>query len=286
MADGSDFSHYVVARWPDLVGGLEDEGVPADDARTAVAQALLASRRSWSRRVREEDVDVTLWAEVRERTGLPARPGRPAPHGVRRPDPADPPEPWLDRAERLRAARRRRGARLGVVWLAAAAVLAAGWVWWAGRPAPREVREEANSLPVIWYAQGHLHLEDVVVELPDVEEFVAWGSGAAAVLRSGDVVGVDADGDVHELDRAPEALSETPAPPSYVPPGEYDVLVQSAPVPGGGWVHLIDSSRREGVQDTVRQSESGRRALVVCSADLTCGAPRTVVEADGSIRLR
>lgn len=285
MTDDTDFAHYLAARWPDLVGALEDEGVPGDDARLAVAQALLASRRSWSRRVREENVDVTLWAELRERGGLPARPGEAAPHGVRRSDPADAPDPWLEQAGRLRARRRRRGVRLGVAWLAGAAVLAAVWVWWAGRPEPREVREEANTLPVIWYAQGRLHLEDVVVELPGVEEFVAWGSGAAAVLGSGDVVSVDADGDVHEIDRAPATLTDAPDPPPYLPLGQYDVLVQSAPVPGGGWAHLLDSSRREG-QDAVRQSESGRRAIVVCTADFVCGEPRTVVEADGSIRLR
>lgn len=286
MTDGSDFAHYLAARWPDLVGGLEDEGVPPDAARLAVAETLLASRRSWSRRVRDEDVDVTLWAELRERAGLPARPGVAAPHGVRRPDPTDAPEPWLERAEAARAVRRRRSARLAVVWLAALAVLAAGWLWWAGRPAPREVRQETNALPVVWYAQGRLHLEDVVVELPEVEEFVAWGSGAAALLRNGDVVRIDADGDVHEIDRAPEALADPPDPPPYLPLGQYDVLVQSAPLPGGGWAHLLDSSRREGVQDTVRQSESGRRALVVCSAESVCSEPRTVVEADGSIRLR
>jgi hypothetical protein len=74
MADGSDFSLYVAARWPDLVGGLEEEGVTPDAARLAVAHVLLASRRSWSRRVREENVDVTLWAELRERTALPPTP--------------------------------------------------------------------------------------------------------------------------------------------------------------------------------------------------------------------
>jgi hypothetical protein len=40
------------------------------------------------------------------------------------------------------------------------------------------------------------------------------------------------------------------------------------------------------VQDAVRQSETGRRALVVCTADSSCGEPRTIVETDGSIRLR
>jgi hypothetical protein len=173
-----------------------------------------------------------------------------------------------------------------VVWLAAVAVVVAGWAWWAGRPAPREVRQEANPLPVVWYAEGRLHLEDVVVELPEVEQFVAWGSGAAALLRSGEVVSIDGDGDVHEIDRAPESLTDAPSPPPYLPLGQYDVLVQSVPVPGGGWAHLLDSSRREGVQDEVRQSESGRRALVVCTADFVCGEPRTILEADGSIRLR
>ena len=60
MSDGSDFARYVDARWPDLVGGLEDEAVPGDEARLAVAETLLASRRSWDRRVREEQVDVAV----------------------------------------------------------------------------------------------------------------------------------------------------------------------------------------------------------------------------------
>ena len=40
-----DFGRYLDARWPDLVGGLEDEGVAPDRARLAVAETLLASRR-------------------------------------------------------------------------------------------------------------------------------------------------------------------------------------------------------------------------------------------------
>jgi hypothetical protein len=281
-----DFGRYLDARWPDLVGGLEDEGVAPDAARLAVAETLLASRRTWARRTREEQVDVTLWAEVRERAGLPARPGEPVPHGVRRPDPRDTPDEWLARAAVRRAARRRRSLRRGLVGLVVLAVLGSGWAWWAGRPAPHEVREEANPLPVVWYARGELHLEDVVVELPGVDEFVAWGSGVAARMGSGEVVRVEADGDVHEIGDAPTALDDPPEPPTFLALGRYDVLVQSVPVPGGGWAHLLDSSRRASVQDAVRQSESGRRALVVCTADHVCGEPRTIVETDGSIRLR
>lgn len=285
-ATDSDFGRYLDARWGDLVGGLEGEGVAADDARLAVAETLLASRRSWSRRVRDEQVDISLWAEVRERAGLPTRPGEAVPHGVRPFDPRDAPEVWLARAEERRAARRRRSAFRGLAWLAVAAALAAGWAWWAARPAPHEVREEANPLPVIWYAEGELHLEEVVVELPAVVEFVAWGSGAAARLSSGQVVQVDSDGDVHEVDDAPATLDDPADPPPFLALGPYDVVVQSAPVPGGGWVHLLDSSRRESVLDGVRLSESGRRAIVVCTADFSCGQPRTIFEADGTIRLR
>lgn len=286
MSADPDFTHFVDARWADLVGGLEDEGVAPDDARLVVAATLLDSRRSWARRVREEQVDVSLWSELREHTGLPARPGETAPHGVRPRDPRDGPEEWFAEAERLRSVRRRRGIRRGVGWFAVAAAVVAGWMWWAARPDPPDVREEANPLPVIWHAQGELHLAEVVVELPDVEEFAADGSGAVARLSSGSIVRVDADGDVEELTAEPSALERVAAAPLYYPPGRYDVQVQSAPVPGGGWAHLIDSSRRDSPEDAVRQSESGRRALVMCTVDLECAEPITVTQGDGSIRLR
>ncbi|GAB3023057.1 hypothetical protein GCM10011376_38960 [Nocardioides flavus (ex Wang et al. 2016)] len=285
MSDGSDFARWVDARWPDLVGGLEDDGVAPDDARLAVAEVLLASRRGWDRRAREEQVDLAVWAEVRERAGLAARPREPAPHAVRARDPRDGPEPWLAEAARLRSARRRRTARRGVVAATVVAVLAAGWAWWAAQPSPPEVREETNELPVAWYAEGELHLDEVVVELPGVEEFVADGDGVAARLRSGDVVRVGADGAVDALDRAPEALTEPQPAPAYLPPGRYDVRIQSVPLADGGWAHLIDSSRRDGALDAVRQSETGRRALVVCPTVSACEPPVTIV-GPSSIRLR
>ena len=286
MSADPDFTRYVDARWADLVGGLEDEGVAPDDARLAVASTLLASRRSWARRVRDEQVDVSIWAEARERAGLDPRPGETAPHGVRPRDPRDGPEEWFEHAGHARAARRRRGARRFAVGLVVGALLVTGWAWWDARPDPPDVREEANPLPVIWHASGELHLAEVVVELPDVEEFAADGSGAVARLRSGAIVRVDADGGVEELTEEPSALDRVAAAPLYYPPGRYDVQVQSAPVPGGGWAHLIDSSRRDGPQDALRQSESGRRALVVCTVDLECAEPVTITQGDGSIRLR
>lgn len=285
MSANLDFDRYVDARWADLVGGLEDEGVPAPDARLAVAETLLASRRAWARRVRDEQIDVSVWAELRERCGLPARPGEAAPHGVRATDPHDGPEEWLDEAGLRRAARRRVGARRGVGGLAVAAALVAGWMWWAAHPAPPDVREETNALPVVWYAEGELHLTDVVVDLPGIDEFVSVGPDVVARMRTGDIVRVDGGGAVTALDDEPAALDQPVPGPSYMPPGRYDVGIQSVPVPGGGWAYLIDSSRRAGQQDAVRQSETGRRALVVCPTVSTCGEPVTFA-ASGTIRLR
>ena len=288
MSDRSDFATYVDARWSDLVGGLEDEGVPGERARVVVAGALLAARRSWERRVREEQVDVTLWAQVRERAGLPDRPGEPVPHAVRARHPSDVPEEWLVRAGRLRAARRRRDARRVLLGLAVVAALGAGWAWWAARPDAPAVREEANPLPVAWYAEDELHLRDVVVELPDVEAFVAdFSDGSAVVvrLRSGEVVRVDGEGMVHPVDEVPDALDTVPIPPPVRGLGPYDTLVESVPLAGGGWAHLVDSARRAGAEDELRQSETGRRAVMVCSTEWTCEQPVTVV-AGGVVRLR
>ncbi|GAA1931672.1 hypothetical protein [Nocardioides hwasunensis] len=284
MPDG-DFERYLDARWPDLVGALEADGVAPDEARLAVAEVLLARRRSWDRRTREEQVDVTVWAEVREQAGLPVRPGEPVPHGVRRHDPADAPDEWLLEARALRGARRRRGVRQGAVGLVVLVVLAAGWQWWASRPPPVEVREEVNTLPVVWYSQGELHLEQVVVTLPDIEEFVASGPAVVARLRSGRVVRIDQDGTVESSD-VTAALDDPPQAPRFIAFTQYDVVVQAAPVSGGGWAYLLDSSRRDGQRDAVRQSETGRRALVVCTSELMCSDPRTIVESDGAVRLR
>lgn len=281
-----DFAAYVAVRWPDLVGGLEADGVAPDDARLAVGSTLLAHQRGWSRLVREQQVDVVLWSEARERAGLPPRPGEAAPHGVAVPDPADPPEPWLARAREARSVDRRRTVRRSVIGLAVLALLAAGWAWWAARPVPPPVREEANPLPVVWYSGGELHLARVVVGLPAVDEFVADGDDVVARLGDGGYVRVRADGDVEELDAEPTGLADNRPAPAYLPPGRYDTRLQSVPLPGGGWAHLIDSSRRTGSQDAVRRSESGRRALVVCPTASTCESPVTISGTDASIRLR
>lgn len=284
MTAEPDFTHYLDARWADLVGGLEDEGVAPDTARLAVAETLLASRGSWRRRIENEQVDATLWAEIRERAGLRPRPGEVAPHAVRTPDAADLPGPWLEEATLLRSQRRRRGVRLGLLAAVVAMIAGAGWAWWASQPPAPEVREEANVLPVPWYAAGELHLSDVVVELPGIDSFVADDEEVVALMTSGAVKVVRADGDVDDLDTAPPELSEPPV-PDGLPTGRYDVVVQSVTTAEGGTAHLLDSSRRIDDGGALRLSETGRRAVVVCDADGSCAAPRTLVTGSQSIRL-
>ncbi len=290
MAAETDFTRYLDARWADLVSGLEAEGVDPDAARQAVAEALLGRRGSWAQRVRSEQVDQTLWAELRERTSLPPRPGAVAPHAGRALDPADLPEPWLQRAEVIRGARRRRSARLALAGAALAVVAGAGWGWWASLPSPPPVRAEVNTLAVPWYAAGDLHLAEVVVELRGVSAFAAQGDDVVVQMTSGEVQVVRADGDVDDLDEAGAELTEVLAAGSSlssagVPLGRYDVILQSVPTADGGTAHLLDSSRRTDDRGALRLSESGRRAVVICDPDGVCEPPQTLVTGSQSIRL-
>ena len=96
---------------------------------------------------------------------------------------------------------------------------------------------------------------------------------------------MDAEGEVEPADETPDALDAVLTPPPLRGLGPYDVLVESVPLAGGGWAHLVDSARRAGAEDELRQSETGRRAVVVCPTEWTCDEPVTVV-AGGTVRLR
>jgi hypothetical protein len=138
---------------------------------------------------------------------------------------------------------------------------------------------------VTWYAAGELHLEKVVVELPGIDAFADWDGGVAVRLTDGRLLMVRPDGSVVDLDEEPPPLADPPEAPPYEG-GPYDVVVQSVPRPGGGWAHLLDSSRRTAQRDEVRSSETGRRALVLCTESGQCGLPRTIQEGTVTIRLR
>lgn len=290
MVVDDDFTGYVRARWKDLVSALEEDGIAPETARLAVAEVLLASRRSWARRVAHEQIDQVLWAEMRQRVGLSTAPGAVPPHATRSLDVVDPTEPWFERAGVRRAARTRRNVRRGVLSCAGVVIAATGWSWWASLPTPPPVREETNQLPVPWYAAGDLHLAEVVVELPDIEAFAPTGDDVVVRMASGQVRVVRADGDVDDpsISRA-EVRDVLGAAASVtdveVPLGPYDVVLQSVSTADGGSAHVIDSARRADDGGALRQSESGRRAVVICDADGACGAAKTVVAVSQIIRL-
>ena len=280
----ADFVDYLHARWPRLVAALEAEGVRPDDARLALAEVMLVRRRGWARLVREEQVDLVVWRDVRERVGLPVT-GTLPPDVGSRPSAADSPEEWLPRAAASLRRRRLRGLRRGVVALVAVVLLLVGLAWWDARPDPPAVREEANPLPLPWYAADELHLAEVVVELPRVEAFAEVDGGVAVRHTDGRVVLVEPDGDVEDLAEEPAALADPAEAPPYRT-GPDDVVVVSVPLAEGGWAHLLDSSRREAFEEGLRMSETGRRALVLCTEAGDCGPPQTIVEGTTAIRLR
>lgn len=284
MVADADFSDYLQARWPLLVAALEREGVASAEAHLAVAEVLVANRRGWRRLVDEESVDVHVWQALRERAGLPDQPGSTPPVttvGVDPTRPVDRPEPWLERAEALRRRRRWRDVRRYLLGLVAAALVVAALVWWGSRP---DVREETNPLPVPWYAGEELHLAEVVVELPDVDSFVAFGDGAAVRLEDGEVIEVDGDGDVSALDDPPQDLVFPPSLPDYLPFGRYTYVVQGTVLPDGGRAFVLDS-RRGDRNNSLQIPTSSHRVLVLCEPGGSCRKAEGGIPAEG-FRLR
>lgn len=287
MVADADFSDYLQARWPVLVAALEAEGVPPDAARLAVADVLVAHRRDWRRLVAEENVDVRVWQAAREHTGLPPRPGSAPPVtsvAVDASQPVDDSDPWMERAETRRRARRWKAARRWGAGLVAAAVVVAGLVWWGVWDRAPAVRQEANPLPVVWYAGDELHLEDVVVELPDLHSFVSFGEGAAVRRRNGEVVQVHADGAVSPLADTPTELLFAPQLPDYLPFGRFTSVVQGAPASGGRWAYVLDSRRRDS-EDSLQIPVSAHRILVLCDAAGVCQQAESGIPAE-DFRLR
>ena len=97
---------------------------------------------------------------------------------------------------------------------------------------------------------------------------------------------MDAEGEVEPADETPDALDAVLTPPPLRGLGAYDVLVESVPLAGGGWAHLVDSARRAGAEDdaaAVRDGASRRRGVPDANGRAT--TPVTVV-AGGTVRLR
>ncbi|MEO5664921.1 MAG: hypothetical protein ABIR39_16750 [Nocardioides sp.] len=184
-------------------------------------------------------------------------------------------------AEELERPRRRR---FTLYALGALAVVAAVVAVVSLQPTPPAVRTEANRVPVPWFADGELHLADVVVSLPRAGSFAPLDDGVVIEDADGSLLMVDADGAVSDFDAA---LPDVPAPEVPTPydvdaPTRLDVTL----APGGEPVHLmeISLSRHEG-EIYLRNSETVRRMFLICR-DAGCTSMRRVVVAGADVRLR
>lgn len=110
-------------------------------------------------------------------------------------------EAVLGRDQERHRRRRRTVVRRTLTVAAPVALVAAGLAWGLSGGAPAEealaavaVDRAENPADVAWYADGRLHLEDVVLDIPAVRQFEPVWDGAAYGDEQGRVVFVDADG--------------------------------------------------------------------------------------------
>lgn len=240
------YDEFVAARRSSLV----DELGGGAEVEAAVDRALARCRGGWSRLEQTTDVE----AHVRDLV-----------------------------ADELERPRRRR---LTLYALGALALLSAGAVIVSLLPAPPVVREEANPVPVPWFADGELHLADVVVPLPGAGTFVAVGDDVVIEDDDGSLLLVEADGGVSDFDEAMPEVPEPDVPAPYDAGGAYARRLGVTLAPSGEEVHLMEiraSGPEAGVY--VRLSETTRRMFLVC---LTAGCTmiRRVVVPGNDVRLR
>lgn len=237
---------FVAARRSSLV----DEFGGGAVVEAAVDRALARCRRGWSKLEQTTDVE----AHVRDLV-----------------------------ADELERPRRRR---LTLLAAAALALLAVGAVIVSLLPAPPAVREEVNPVPVPWFAEGELHLADVVVTLPGAGTFVPVGNSVVIEDEDGSLLLVEADGRVSDFDGAMPDVPEPDVPAPYDASGAFSRRLGVSLAPSGEKVHLMEiaaSGPDAGV--FFRLSETARRLFLVC-LNPNCTTVRRIVVAGNDVRLR
>lgn len=240
------YDDFVAARRPALV---ERAGGGAA-AEAAVDRALARCRRRWATLERTTDVEGHVRQLVADE---------------------------LDRP-------RRRRLTLGAVGVLA--LLIAGAVVISLLPAPPSVREEANPVPVPWFAEGELHLADVVVSLPGAGAFAPFEDGVVIEDEDGSLRLVDAEGDVSDFDEAMPDVAEPDVEAPYDGRDAYTRRLGVSLAPTGEVVHLMEiaaSGPEAGV--FFRLSETARRLFLVCG-DPGCAVRQRIVVPGNDVRLR
>jgi hypothetical protein len=241
------YDDFVGARRSALI---EELGGGAD-AEAAVDRALSRCRRGWTRLEQTTDVE----SHVRDLA-----------------------------ADELDRPRRRR---LTIAALVVLALLAAGVAAVSRLPAPPEVRVETNPVPVPWFAEGQLHLAEVVVTLPGAGAFVPLDGGGVVIEdEDGSLLMVGPDGEVSDYDEPMPDVPEPEVPVPYDYGGDISGRLAVAVAPGGESVHLMEiaaAGPEAGVY--TRLSETISRMFVVCTTPQCTTQTRFVVKGR-DVRLR
>ncbi|WP_372728463.1 hypothetical protein [Nocardioides sp.] len=208
MREDGDFDAYLAARWRTLVQSLVERGCSVPEAERIALEALVRLRPRWRTVRAAGDVDAAVHHELdagverrrrarRRRRVAEATPGA-APGGHLPPQLAGQVPPTPQAIAREVRARRRRARRTATA-VTVALLLVAGLTGWllardttgARQLARAPTSAGINPAPVAWYANGSLHLDRVVIELPPMRDLALVSGGAVYVDADDTVVLVD-----------------------------------------------------------------------------------------------
>lgn len=252
-----DFSSFVRARWTELTDELVDEELTRAQAQQAVVRGLADCQAGWRRVLAEENPEVVVRDAIayHRSSTLPEEPV------------TDP----LAAIAAVRAQRRLRIVRLSLVAGVAAVVTAALVMFWPHRPGypqpPRHV--ESNPLPVAWWYGGELHLEKLVLEIPEVTDLARFGDEVWVVTPK-DTLAIDAT--TGETSSAPTTLMGK-FPSRRGLPIPHQELIPASQVarswtrtPAGNFVYAVQHRANEhAADDSIRLSTSGPWLILQCS---------------------
>ena len=256
-----DFASFVRARWTDLTDELVEEGLTPARAHQAVVRGLADCEAGWRRVLAEENPEVVVRDAIRHHLE----------QSHREDDlPEEPVTDPLAAIAGVRAARRRRIARLSAISGVAAGVTAALVLAWPHEaPFPQPPRHaENNALPVAWWYGGQLHLEKVVVELDGVTAVRQSGDLVLVRMGSRGVTAFDRSGAVVPTPDVPvEGLFPGAGPlphPELIP--DTQVARSWTTTAAGNFVYAVQHRANEHAADeSIRLSASGPWLILQCS---------------------
>ncbi|HCB07941.1 MAG TPA: hypothetical protein DEQ43_27420 [Nocardioides bacterium] len=206
MRADADFMVYVGARWPSLVREAVLLGAPADRAAEVTTDALSRCRRDWERASREEDVDALVRQEL---TAAVAR--HPRTDEASRAEQAEEllilaPPTLEDLVHQKRQSDRAMFKQVAKVSIPVVVAVAAVAAYFVITDDPAEVpdgdeigqvavdRVENPAAGAVWYADGKLHLEHVVLDIDGLRDMTRVGPGVVYGDDEGRVIFVGDDG--------------------------------------------------------------------------------------------